>query len=183
MGSTLKVDNIVGTSGTSAPITLSGDTATLGSGANIKATFSSVDNSATNGPSGTADGATTNTTLPIFACRAWVNFNGDSVTSISSEDCCAIRASGNVEKVVRTGTGEYVITFATAMPDGNYVMVGNAVGDYGTSHAGEYTGHVNINTPNEVTAASCKIQVSRNKSGTEADSAYNSEYVTIAFFR
>ena len=30
MGSTLKVDNIVGTSGTSAPITLSGDTATLG---------------------------------------------------------------------------------------------------------------------------------------------------------
>ena len=32
MGSTLKVDNIVGTSGTSAPITLSGDTATLGSG-------------------------------------------------------------------------------------------------------------------------------------------------------
>ena len=32
MGSTLKVNNIVGTSGTSAPITLSGDTATLGSG-------------------------------------------------------------------------------------------------------------------------------------------------------
>ena len=32
MGSILKVDNIVGTSGTSAPITLSGDTATLGSG-------------------------------------------------------------------------------------------------------------------------------------------------------
>ena len=31
MASTLKVDNIVGTSGTSAPITLSGDTATLGS--------------------------------------------------------------------------------------------------------------------------------------------------------
>ena len=31
MGITLKVDNIVGTSGTSAPITLSGDNATLGS--------------------------------------------------------------------------------------------------------------------------------------------------------
>ena len=60
---------------------------------------------------------------------------------------------------------------------------GNAVGDYGTSHAGEFTGHVNINTPNEVVAASCKIQVSRNKSGAEADSAYNSEYVTVAFFR
>ena len=38
MGSTLKVDNIVGTSGTSAPITLSGDTATLGSGCTIEGT-------------------------------------------------------------------------------------------------------------------------------------------------
>ena len=37
MGSTLKVDNIVGTSGTSAPITLSGDTATLGSGVTFPA--------------------------------------------------------------------------------------------------------------------------------------------------
>ena len=35
MGSTLKVDNIVGTSGTSAPITLSGDTATLGTGTTL----------------------------------------------------------------------------------------------------------------------------------------------------
>ena len=160
----------------------SGTTVSVDSGLNIKPAFSALDSSASNGPtSGTA--VTKDTSAPIFACRAWVNFNGDSVTSISSEDCCAIRASGNVEKVVRTGTGEYVITFATAMPDGNYVMVGNAVGDYGTSHAGLYTGHVNINTPNEVTAASCKIQVSRNLSGGDADSAYNSEYVTIAFFR
>ena len=37
MGSTLKVDNIVGTSGTSAPITLSGDAATLGSGVTFPA--------------------------------------------------------------------------------------------------------------------------------------------------
>jgi hypothetical protein len=35
MASTLKVDNIVGTSGSTAPITLSGDTATLGSGVTI----------------------------------------------------------------------------------------------------------------------------------------------------
>ena len=35
MASTLKVDNIIATDGTTAPITLSGDTATLGSGATI----------------------------------------------------------------------------------------------------------------------------------------------------
>ena len=160
----------------------SGTTVSVDSGLNIKPAFSSVDNSATNGPSGTADGATTNTTLPIFACRAWVNFNGNSVDGTNN---CAIRASGNVEKVVRSGTntGEYTVHFDTDMPDANYVMVGNAVGDYGSGHAGQFTGHVNINTPNEVTAATCVIQVSRNLSGTEADSAYNSEYVTIAFFR
>ena len=152
----------------------SGTTVSVDSGLNIKPAFSSLDSSASNGPtSGT--GTQKSTTLPLFGCRAWVNFAGNSYTSISSENCCAIRASGNVSKVVRNGTGYFSIYFATAMPDGNYVMVGNAVGDYGTSHAGEYTGHVNINTPNEVTAASCKIQVSRNKSGTEADRAYNSE--------
>ena len=32
MASTLKVDNIIATDGTTAPITLSGDAATLGSG-------------------------------------------------------------------------------------------------------------------------------------------------------
>tara|TARA_B100002019_G_scaffold191043_1_gene165252 strand:+ start:476 stop:1072 length:597 start_codon:yes stop_codon:yes gene_type:complete len=42
MGSTLKVDNIVGTSGTSAPITLSGDTATLGSGVTIGDSVKSI---------------------------------------------------------------------------------------------------------------------------------------------
>ena len=35
MASTLKVDNIVATDGTSAPITLSADTATLGTGTTI----------------------------------------------------------------------------------------------------------------------------------------------------
>ena len=128
MGSTLKVDNIVGTSGTSAPITLSGDTATLGSGANIKAAFSSVDTSASRGPSGTDAGATTNTSLPIFGCRAFVNFDGSDVATVSSESHCKIRASGNIEKVVRTATGKFTIHFATDMPDTNYCVNGNAYG-------------------------------------------------------
>lgn len=49
---------------------------------------------------------------PIYACRAWVNFNGTGTV--------AIRASGNVSSITDNGTGDYTINFATAMPDTNY---------------------------------------------------------------
>ena len=117
--------NVVSQSGTAEPV--------IASNVNIKDAFSALDSSASNGPtSGTA--VTKNTTLPLFGCRAWVNFNGDSVTSISSENRCAIRASGNIEKVVRTATGKYTIHFATDMPDTNYCVNGNAYG-YGGSRS------------------------------------------------
>ena len=49
---------------------------------------------------------------PIFACRAWVNFNGVGTV--------AIRASGNVSSITDNGTGDYTVNFTTAMPDANY---------------------------------------------------------------
>ena len=52
---------------------------------------------------------------PIFACRAWVNFNGTGTV--------AIRASGNVSSVTRNRTGDYTVNFATAMPDVNYAAI------------------------------------------------------------
>jgi hypothetical protein len=57
---------------------------------------------------------------PIFACRAWVNFNGTTTTP-------TIRASGNVSSVTRNGTGQYTVNFATAMPDANYCATTSAV--------------------------------------------------------
>jgi hypothetical protein len=53
---------------------------------------------------------------PIYACRAWVNFNGTGTV--------AIRASGNVSSITDNGTGNYTINFTTAMPDVNYSLVG-----------------------------------------------------------
>ena len=92
---------------------------------------SNIDSSTTNGPtSGTA--VTKSNTLPIFACRAWVNFNGNSVDGSNN---CAVRGSGNVEKVVRTGTGQYEIHFAIDMPDENYCVMGIA----GTNENVTYT--------------------------------------------
>jgi hypothetical protein len=49
---------------------------------------------------------------PIYACRAWVNFNGTGTV--------AIRASGNVSSITDNGTGKYTVNFTTAMPDANY---------------------------------------------------------------
>ena len=53
-------------------------------------------------------------TAPIYACRAWVNFNG--VGTI------AIRSSGNVSSITDGGAGLYTVNFTTAMQDANYVM-------------------------------------------------------------
>jgi hypothetical protein len=49
---------------------------------------------------------------PIYACRAWVNFNGT--------DTVAIRASGNVSSITDNGTGNYAVNFTTTMQDTNY---------------------------------------------------------------
>ena len=75
-----------------------------------------LDTTASNGATANAD----NTALPLFGCRAFVNFNGTSYISVGGENHCAIRSSGNVSKVVRTGQGTYTITFTIAMPDANY---------------------------------------------------------------
>lgn len=54
---------------------------------------------------------------PIYACRAWVNFNGTGTV--------AIRASGNVSSITDNGAGDYTVNFTTAMVDANYLAVGS----------------------------------------------------------
>ena len=56
-----------------------------------------------------------NNGAPIYACRAWVNFNGTGTV--------AIRASGNVSSITDNGTGDYTVNFTTAMSDANYSSV------------------------------------------------------------
>ena len=51
---------------------------------------------------------------PVFAARAWVNFNGTGTV--------AIRASGNVSSITDNATGNYTVNFTTAMPDSDYAV-------------------------------------------------------------
>jgi len=55
-------------------------------------------------------------TAPVYAARAWVNFDGTGTPSI--------RASGNVSSITDNGTGDYTVNFATAMTDANYSVSG-----------------------------------------------------------
>ena len=51
---------------------------------------------------------------PVYACRAWVNFNGTGTV--------AVRGGGNIASVIDDGTGTYTINFITPMPNNNYAI-------------------------------------------------------------
>jgi len=80
---------------------------------------------------------------PIYACRAWVNFNGEGVVSL--------RASGNVSSITDNGAGDYTVNFTTAMPDTNYAVSGTVANDTPVvsmcaKQAGLATGSVRVGT-------------------------------------
>jgi hypothetical protein len=64
-----------------------------------------------------SQGVATYGSAPIYACRAWVNFNGIGTV--------AIRASGNVSSITDNGVGDYYINFITPMKDVNYATLSN----------------------------------------------------------
>jgi hypothetical protein len=59
-------------------------------------------------------------TAPVYACRAWVNFQGNGTVSI--------RESGNVSSITDNGTGQHTVNFTTAMPDNDYCAQGTSGG-------------------------------------------------------
>ncbi len=62
---------------------------------------------------------------PVFACRAWVNFDGTPPGP-------TILASGNVTSITDNGIGDYTINFTTALPDSNY-SIGHLLIDSGVA--------------------------------------------------
>lgn len=63
---------------------------------------------------------------PIFAARAWANFDGtkDTTNATSTSNTNRlIRASGNVTSILRNSIGNYTLTFRTALPNANYAAI------------------------------------------------------------
>jgi len=90
---------------------------------------------------------------PIYACRAWCNFDGTTGPG-------TIRGSGNVSSVTRNGTGDYTINFTTAMPDANYGVTALSSRDASSSQVGMFIDHTNGPLTTSVTVI--EIAVSTN---------------------
>jgi hypothetical protein len=102
---------------------------------------------------------------PLYAARAWVNFNGTNA---------AIRASGNVSSVVRNGVGDYTINFATAMPDPNYGFWGSVQNQH---NGGFQNGTVARDLGGAQTTASLRISVREGASTVDLNTVF------VAIFR
>jgi hypothetical protein len=82
---------------------------------------------------------------PMYACRAWVNFDGTGTV--------AIRASGNVSSITDNGVGNYTVNFTIAMQDANYCVTGSTQrvttgqsGDFGVRNGSIAVGSVGVLT-------------------------------------
>jgi hypothetical protein len=107
---------------------------------------------------------------PIFACRAWVNFNGTGTV--------AIRGSGNVSSITDNGTGDYTINFTTAMEDADYSTVASC--GRNTSGGGSGTGGLLTEVSGAVAPSTSAVRVDAyNFDFTRADA----RFVTVAIFR
>jgi hypothetical protein len=73
-----------------------------------------------------------------YGCRAWVAFNGQGTV--------AILGSGNVSSITDNGVGDYRINMTTAMPDGNYCVVSNAVASGSVDFQAPIKAFVNTST-------------------------------------
>ena len=107
-------------------------------------------------------------TAPIYACRAWVNFNGTGTV--------AIRASGNVTSLTDNGVGDYTVNFTTAMTDVNYSVI--PMRYYALNDNGKYAQIMTSNVDGYVTTSGCRV---RNLN--PGVDLYDSGTVCVAIFR
>lgn len=114
-------------------------------------------------PSTLFGGLNASGTAPIYAARAWVNFNGTGTV--------AIRASGNVSSITDRSVGQYTVNFTTALPDADYSAVGAA--NFPNDNQGG-----TFNMDGTLSTSSCLISVSTYNSGNR-----DSDTVTFSVFR
>jgi hypothetical protein len=158
--SKIEVDTIEPQSGTSLTLGASGDTITVPSGATLDVTSATVSGitSYTNSDALTLFNASGS--APVYACRAWVNFDGTGTP--------AIREDGNVTSITDNGTGDYTVNFTTAMPDVNYSLVGTSTGGTSGQIINIRTASLASDTPTTMSTTAVRIR-NRNDASTLVD--------------
>jgi hypothetical protein len=104
---------------------------------------------------------------PVYACRAWVNFDGTTNTG----GFTTIRGSGNVSSVADNGTGDYTVNFTTAIADANYCPTFGGCWNGGSPYIGVWI----IVTQS---AGSLRIKMLIGNGGTADE-----DYTSVAIFR
>jgi hypothetical protein len=107
---------------------------------------------------------------PIYACRAWVNFDGTLSGTI------APRASANISSVSKTGTGTYTLSFSANMPDANYVVAGTHR-QLNASGGGSQPMGIHIARATTPAAGSVTVESVMNTALSD------SSFITVAIFR
>ena len=113
-----------------------------------------------------------NTSLPVFAIRAYCFFDGTATSTVSGETHCQIQSCGNISKVVRTSAGVYTAYFETPMPDNKYMVTGSSNPN---NYSGTYFG-VNYHpssSPGKATYLTDRFSIDlRNASNNNSDDNY-----------
>jgi hypothetical protein len=111
---------------------------------------------------------------PVYACRAWVNFNGTGTP--------AIRGSGNVSSITDDGTGLYTVNYTTALQDVNYTVVTcNNTNDGGSDHRQQL--YVNGSGGDVYSLATTSVQLEFTTVNLNGYSRQDSAMVAIGIFR
>ena len=107
-------------------------------------------------------------TTTVYGVRAWIKFDGEGTVAISG--------SKNISALTDNGTGDYTVTFSTAMPDTNYAAVGIA-----SSNGGN--GAIGVNTSGHVPVLYSTTQCRFCNSNTNSGSLLDGGAICAAFIR
>ena len=125
----------------------------------------------------TSDGTTWQSTAPNTTglIKAWVNFDGTQSGTITP------RASLNIASVVKNATGDYTITFTTAMTDANYVVSGMA----SSTGGGSSYANANVSLASGTAQTSSSFRIYTGYPGSAASNGANqdSTYVHLMVIR
>lgn len=118
---------------------------------------------------------------PVYACRAWVNFNGSGTV--------AIRDSGNVSSITDNGVGDYTVNFTTAMPDVNYSVASSSIST-NDARGGAFVGvkattvsPTDLDAQQYLLTGSVRIGCARGATASSNGAAEDSDSLSIIIFR
>ena len=107
-------------------------------------------------------------TTTVYGVRAWIKFDGEGTV--------AINGSGNISALTDNGTGDYTVTFTTAMTDTNYATVG-----MGSVNGGN--GAIAVNTSSHTPVLYSTTQTRFCNSNTNSGSLTDGGAICAAFIR